>query len=133
VEDVLQETYLRAYGALSSGAFERRARVDSWLTRIALNAAVDVLRRNRRRRIIGIGDVNDDFALGEAAPADAVVALRQLAEALDRLPEAQRAAFVLTQVEGMSAPEAGDALGCTTGAVEQRVGRARAALRRWLA
>ncbi len=57
------------------------------------------------------------------------VALRELADLLDGLPAEQRAALVLKAVEGLTTPEIASILSCSEGAVEQRLVRARAALR----
>ena len=131
-EDVVQETFTRAYGAFSSGAFRGEAQAGTYLYRIVVNASLNRLKsRQRWWRWLRT-------PLDEAAPevpvapmdAEARVALREMAERLDRLPAEQRAAIVLTQVEGLSNAEAAAALGCSEGAVEQRLIRARAALRR---
>jgi RNA polymerase sigma-70 factor (ECF subfamily) len=127
-EDILQETYLRAHLALSDARFEGRAQASTWLYRVAVNASLDALRRRRRwARFLGA------FPRAPAASAERSEAHAMLAEAaelLTSLPPEQVAALVLTQVEGLSNAEAAELLGCSEGAVEQRLIRARAALRR---
>jgi len=62
--------------------------------------------------------------------AEARIALTELADWLEALPSEQHAAIVLKCVEGLSSAEVATTLGCSEGAVEQRLVRARAALRR---
>lgn len=127
-EDVVQEAYLKAYGSLMAGRFDRRSSVKTWLYRIVTNASIDA-RRSLARRAGLRGAMADEPILTEGAP-EARVALRELADWLDILPDEQRAALVLSALEGMTAPEIAAICGCTEGAIEQRLLRARATLRR---
>jgi RNA polymerase sigma-70 factor (ECF subfamily) len=122
-EDVVQEAYVKAYRALASGSFDARSRVETWLHRIVVNAALDAKRKRARAREDAI-----DSSRGVEANAEAAVALRELAGFLDALPDDQRAAIVM-KADGMSSAEIGAVLGCSEGAVEQRLVRARATLR----
>lgn len=122
-EELVQDSYLKAYRAMIDGSFDHRASVRTWLYRIAVNAAIDELRRPRPV-ILAPAD----------APAgdhtDARLALREVAGWMDELPPEQRAALVLSALEGRSNREIAELLGCSEGAVEQRLVRARATLRR---
>lgn len=128
-EDVVQEAYVRAYRSLTEGRFERRAGVRTWLYRIVVNAAIDA----RRERVRRLAQKKRDFAPEplpeENASAEARLALAELNAWLFALPDEQRLAILLTAVEGLSASEAGEILGCSEGAVEQRLVRARVTLR----
>lgn len=124
-EDVLQDAYLDAYRALLEGRWDGRSKVETWLYRIVTNAGIDAL---RRRREAGQREVREPQYDGLVA-AEARVALRELDEMLVDLAPQDRAALVLTTVEGLTSKAAADALGCSEGAVEQRLVRARAALR----
>jgi RNA polymerase sigma-70 factor, ECF subfamily len=129
-EDVLQEAYVRAYDAMVTGAFDRRASVESWLYRIVTNAALDALRSRRRARARAAAAARIEAP--PPAPADqleARAALRRLGTLLDALPPDQRAALVLKEIEGLPSKEVARVLGCSEGAVEQRLVRARATLR----
>ena len=127
-EDVLQESYVRAFDAWRQGGFQQRATGMTWLYRIVTHVALNHLRARTRK------DARD-AAYGASGP-DALQALetnaelRQLATWLDLLPEEQRTALVLKELEGLSAPEVAQVLGCSVGAVEQRVHRARTTLRK---
>ena len=123
-EDVVQESYVKAYRALREGRFDARARVETWLHRIVVNASLDARRRRARSRTEALAD---DVAVD--GPAEATMALRELAGWLDELPDDQRAALLL-QAEGLPAADIAEVLGCSEGAVEQRLVRARAALRK---
>lgn len=125
-EDVVQEAYLKAYQAITGGRFDQRSSARTWLYRIVTNAAIDA-RRSRGRR-----EARDEQQTAERLDdsLDARLALAELADWLDVLPPEQRAAVVLVSIEGMSAAEAGEILGCSEGAIEQRLLRARTTLRR---
>ena len=122
-EDVVQDAYVKAYRAIVAGQFDARSRVETWLHRIVVNASVDAKRKRARAREDAI-----DSSRGQEGTAETAVALRELADMLGTLPEDQRAALVL-KADGMSAAEIGAVLGCTEGAVEQKLVRARATLR----
>src|SRR5262249_48844085 len=127
--DVLQDAYVRAFEALVSGDFDGRARVSTWLYRVVTNAALDALRARRRRRAGPPGEGTGEPASRGGAELDARVALRELAVLLDALPDEQRAALVLKELEGLTSAEVASVLGTTEGAIEQRLLRARASLR----
>jgi RNA polymerase sigma-70 factor, ECF subfamily len=127
-EDVVQEAYVKAYRFLAEGRFDGKASVHTWLYRIVANASVDALRSRSRRPVPT--DVLPDVALDGAASAEAHVALAELSDWLEALPAGERAAVVLKAVEGLSSAEVATILGCSEGAVEQRLVRARATLRR---
>ena len=126
-EDVVQEAYVKAYRALASGEFDGRANVSTWLYRVVTNQAIDAMRgRARRPRPT---DTADESA-SDLASAEQKLALAELADWMGDLPADQRAALVLKVVEGMTSPEIAEVLQCSEGAVEQRLVRARAALRK---
>lgn len=126
-EDVLQDSYMKAWDALENGRFEGRAQLRTWLYRIVANGALDALRSRRRRGRLAAAAMEEPTAAG--ASAEAVRALRELAVWLEELPAEQRTALVLKELEGLTGSEIAEVLGCSEGAVEQRLVRARAALR----
>jgi RNA polymerase sigma-70 factor, ECF subfamily len=128
-EDVMQEAYVKAYRALRDGRFGDRAELTTWLRRVVVNACIDALRR-RAARPIADDSARADDAVAPHLDPEARAALRDLSNWLGELPPEQRAAIVLCAVEGLTTPEAAEALGCSVGAVEQRLVRARATLRR---
>jgi RNA polymerase sigma-70 factor, ECF subfamily len=140
-EDLVQETYLRAYAGFGS---YRGENTRAWLAAICLNAARSQARRRRRRprEVTGSGllDVlplsRADGGEGTADVADVVIAGLDAAEVsrcLGRLPEPQRVCIVLMDVAGYTAREAAEALGCPRGTVLARVHRGRRRLAQLLA
>lgn len=130
-EDALQDAYLKAYRALTSGQFDGRSDVQTWLYRIAANACLDALRKRERRGKETLSDHADEAVTSSpvSGNAEAWLALRELDEWLRDLPVEQRAALVLSTVEGLSNAETAATLGISEGAVEQRLIRARAKLK----
>lgn len=126
-EDVVQDAYVSAYRALVAGRFDARSSVKTWLYRIVTHRAIDALRSAARRPVAV--DHLDEMAPAMGTTPEAHLALVELSEWLEVLPAEQRAAVVLQSVQGFSAQETADILGCSEGAVEQRLVRARATLR----
>lgn len=128
-DDVLQDAYVKVHRALGDGQFDGRANLRTWLYRVVTNTALDAL---RRRAVRPAGDDRELPALGaeSCGGAEAQVALSELSRWLDELPVEQRAALVLCSVEGLTNSEAAEVLGVSPGAVEQRLVRARATLRK---
>jgi RNA polymerase sigma-70 factor (ECF subfamily) len=129
-EDAVQEAFSRVWRAMESGELAQMAHAKTYLYRAVTNAAIDGLRRRKRRaiwtRLFGEDEPEPE---GHEAPADVLVALGELRVLLEDLPDEQRAALVLKDVEGWSSAEIAEARGCSEGAVEQRLVRARATLR----
>lgn len=125
-EDVVQDAYVKAYRALTEGRFDGRAQVKTWLYQIVTRTAIDALRSQARRP--ASSDQTDEM-LATGSSIEAELALRELREWLDVLPPEQRAAVVLQAIQGFSSKETAQMLGCSEGAVEQRLVRARATLR----
>ena len=127
-EDAVQQALINAHDALQRTDEVRHLR--SWLYRIAHNSALNVLRAVR-------DDVPLDAASGAAAVAEDGPAatferserFRATVDALQELPERQRAALVLRELEGRSHEEIAETLGVTSGAARQHLMRARVALR----
>lgn len=130
-EDVVQETFLKAYRQL--GRFEARADFRTWLHRITVNCAVDLIRARRSREAARESIDADGASVVEsvASPSPAPDRLAMSGEILDRVRTAlsgltplERAAFMLRHVEGRSIDEIGSALGLKTNATKHSVFRA---------
>lgn len=125
-EDVLQEAYVKAFNALVEGRFDGRSSVQTWLYRIVSNAAIDA---TRRRKVRPVRDADEAEPEADASvDPEGRLALRELDEWLSELSVEQRTVLILRAVEGFSTAETADILGCSEGAVEQRLIRARANL-----
>ena len=134
--DAVQEAFFSCYRNIE------RFRGDSfksWLTRIALNAATDVLRYRKRRPVDPYPEWEDDAwqppASEEASPERSAMrrhTARALAGALDQITHDQRTAIVLYDVEGYDYQEIADMTGVSLGTVKSRIHRGRIALRELL-
>jgi RNA polymerase sigma-70 factor (ECF subfamily) len=138
-EDVVQETFLRAYRQLDK--YEARASFSTWLYRIASNYSLDLIRMRKRHE--------DKRERGKAEEKDILQTLpvntpgpdrityssqvkERVNEALNELSAQERTAFVLRHFEGMSIDEIGETLGTGTNATKHSIFRAVQKLRRSL-
>ena len=122
-DDLTQETYLRAFRALPSFRAESSAR--TWLLSIARRVCMDELRQRTRRR----RQERRMLELGGQEWADTGATEQvEIRELLSHLSEDRRAAFVLTQILGLSYEETASACGTTSGTIASRVARARSDL-----
>jgi len=133
-EDVLQQAYVEAFAHLSQ--FEGRARFATWLTRIVIHEALARVRR--RGRFVQIDEEGDEMdtsaTLRGASPSPEEQAftgeLRCLIEgAIEALPDAYRAVFMLRAVEGLTTAETAECMEVSEDLVKTRLLRARARLR----
>ncbi len=134
-EDATQDTFIRAWGAIESF---RGGVVRPWLLRIATNRAYDVIRSRNRRPTRSL-----DAELFESQPewttqaqseapesfAGRTELARYLEAALDQLPEDQRTAIVLSDVQGYGYEDIANVMGVAVGTVKSRISRGRSALR----
>lgn len=126
-DDLAQETYRRAISSLHRYRGEGPAL--HWLLTIARRTCADATRRRiRRRRVEQTVDVERSPIRHDVAPDHA----HDVTELIDRLDPDRRAAFVLTQVNGLRYADAADVLGIPVGTVRSRVARARDDLVAWL-
>lgn len=126
-EDILQETYVRAYRHLAQ--FAGRASFATWLTRIAIHEAL--ARRRKSGRFTSLGDADRwQAAAGSPEESASTGELRAVLErALGQLPENLRLVVVLRDVQGLATDEAAACLGITPDNVKVRLHCARALLR----
>jgi RNA polymerase sigma-70 factor, ECF subfamily len=136
-EDVVQETFLRAYRQL--GRFESRSNFRTWLHRIATNCAVDLLRARPKREVAEEPETLERAAgaAGDGLPPPdrsmlGVQIRERLAGAMALLTEMERAAFTLRHFEGLSIDEIAGMLGLKTSATKHSIFRAVRKMRREL-
>ena len=130
-EDALQDVFLRAYRALR--ASDRPVTLRAWLYRIAHNRCIDELRRPCPLPSELAADAEPAFsapaAAGEApAVAERSAALARLVADVQTLPEQQRSALLMRELQGLSYAELGSALGVSVPAVKSLLLRARTGL-----
>lgn len=143
VQDIAQETFIRAYRALAQ--FRGDAQFYTWLYRIAVNTAKKQLMEMKRDPLIfqsQMKSADDDetssserelnSSVADAETPEAVLASKEIAEAvnaaMDALPEELRMAITLREVEGLSYDAIAQALDCPIGTVRSRIFRAREAI-----
>ncbi|HET8822062.1 MAG TPA: sigma-70 family RNA polymerase sigma factor [Thermoleophilaceae bacterium] len=124
-EDVVQQSFVKAYEAMRRDAATLQLR--PWLYRIAHNNALNAL-RDRGLRHAELDDRLDRVERPDQA-LERAQGLRELVVAVQALPERQREAILLRELEGRSYEEIAVALGVTDGAVRQLLNRARQSLR----
>ncbi len=134
--DVVQEAFFSAYRNLQT---YRGGSVRSWLSRMAINAAMDLQRARRRRPAGPYPELEDETWQPPAGPSSdpeatalAAERSRALADALGRITAEQRTAIVLYDVEGYDYAQIAELTGVSLGTVKSRIHRGRLALRQLL-
>lgn len=137
VEDVAQETFIKAYRALPS--FRGDSAFYTWLYRIGVNTAKNYLVAQGRRAPT-VTDVDNEEAedyegndqLHDLNTPESELATRQIAETVNKtlqeLPEELRTAITLREIEGLSYEEIAQIMNCPIGTVRSRIFRAREAI-----
>jgi RNA polymerase sigma-70 factor, ECF subfamily len=135
-EDLVQETFMRAFQQLDG--FTARSQFGTWLYRIAVNCAIDLMRK-RQRQDEPFEPIDPESGIPLVADTPGPDRLvfsgemqRRVKSALDQLSPTERAAFVLRHFEGKCIEEISDALGIANGATKQAVFRAVQKIRRSL-
>lgn len=139
VEDIAQETFIRAYRAL--GQFRGDAQFYTWLYRIAVNTAKKALLELKRDPTVSESSMKGDdeeetspaeSTLSSGETPDSVLAAKEVAaavnSALEALPEELRQAITLREIEGLSYEEIAEFMQCPIGTVRSRIFRAREAI-----
>lgn len=141
VEDIAQETFIRAYRALPT--FRGESAFYTWLYRIAVNTAKKAMIGLKRDPVLteaalgsAGGDDDDgprvDNELSDGETPESVLASRQIAEtvnaAIEALSEDLRQAITLREIEGLSYEEISELMNCPIGTVRSRIFRAREAI-----
>nr|WP_269106485.1 RNA polymerase sigma factor RpoE [Massilia sp. TS11] len=133
-EDVVQETFIKAYRALAH--FRGESAFYTWLYRIGINTAKNVLVTNGRRTP-SAGDADHEQAEGfedadqlrDINTPESLLASKQIAytvnAAMDSLPLELKTAIVLREIEGLSYEEISEIMSCPIGTVRSRIFRAR--------
>ena len=132
-EDCAQEAMLRIWRNL--GNYRGECALESWVYRIAANCCMDWLRKKKRDQSVSIEPMTEQgFDPADPSPGTEEQAVvreeqEQLREAIAQLPDDQREALILTQLEKIPYEEAARSLGVSEGTVKSRVNRAKARLK----
>ena len=140
-EDVLQETFIKAYRSLPR--FDGRSSLSTWLYRIATNEALMLIRR-RKHTFVSIDEPLEaddqermpvqivDWCCLPESELMSSEARSNMDQAVDKLPHRLRVVFLLRDIEGLSTRETADVLDLSEAAVKTRLSRARMRLREML-
>ena len=132
-EDCGQETMIRIWRSLDS--YRGDCALESWVYRIAANCCMDYLRKKKRDKSVSMEPMRDQgFDPADPSPGteEQVVAAdeqKRLREAITMLPEDQREALIMTQLEKVPYEEAAKLLEVSEGTIKSRVNRAKARLK----
>ena len=140
VQDVAQETFIRAYRAMPQ--FRGDSAFYTWLYRIAINSAKKALVELKRDPLVSEGSLHGDDEgdetsrteneLTDGETPEALLASKEIAaavnQAIDALSEDLRQAITLREIEGLSYEEISDVMNCPIGTVRSRIFRAREAI-----
>lgn len=139
IEEIVQESFTKAYFALGDFTNNREASFAAWVARIAFNACYDELRRLKRRPESAMDDVSEEEAArlneslcadGTAGNIETAAVARDLADKLlARLSPEDRFVLVMMDAEGMSVAEIAEQTKWSASKVKVRAHRARASLR----
>lgn len=134
--DCAQEAMLKIWRSLDG--YRGDCAFESWVYRIAANCSMDAMRKKKRDKSESIEPLREagfDPADPEPGTEEKAIAAdqhRKLRECIALLPEDQREALVMTQLEGISYEEAASRLDVSEGTVKSRVNRAKAKLKEWM-
>ena len=115
-EDAAQEAFIKVYRHI--GRFEERSSLYTWMYRITVNIALNKLKRDRFRQMVPLGDLPRRDKRASTNPLRAALSsevAERIDEAVQQLPEKQRAVFTLKFFEGLSHREIADIVGCSEG------------------
>jgi len=121
-EDAVQDALLNAWNKRHQ--FDSSARLDTWIHRIAINAALQLLRKNRPKAFEPLeADIEDHGDTPEGIQAEQELG-RDLASALTHLSEIERVCFVLKHLEQWRLKEIAEEINANVGTVKQAIFRA---------
>jgi RNA polymerase sigma factor (sigma-70 family) len=135
VEDILQETYLKAFQHLNQ--FQQKSQFSTWIIRILINQANATLNKNKRYDGFTslLGDVAIENNLQHSSSSDPEFLMSNnelkkiLEEAIDKLSESLRCVYVMREVEGLSVAETSECLNISEENVKTRLHRAKTILK----
>jgi RNA polymerase sigma-70 factor, ECF subfamily len=140
--DLTQEAFVKAYRSLDT--FRLESSFYTWLYRIAMNLAIDFVRKRRRRESggfdEGIASRDEDGAIadvhneeGPSRQLERKQLFARIMDAMDKLPEDQRQVILLRELEGLQYKEISEVMGIPEGTVMSRLFYARKKLQKLLA
>ncbi len=137
-EEVTQDVFVEVYRSIDK--FKGKSGIGTWIYRIAVNKSLDMIKHRKRKKRFAFFTSLFDSESGElihqqvefnhpGVEAESKERTKYLFEAINRLPEDQRTAFILTEIEGLSHSEAGKIMNRTAKAIESLLRRAKERLK----
>ena len=131
-EDILQETFIKAYRSLDKFQSRNGTRFSPWLYRIGINCSIDYLRRNKNRRLKHSDtDDLDNFPSGSGKSSsepehtrDRKEIREKIDQTLNRLSGRQKMIFILKHYQELTTAEIAEYLDCSEGSVKRQLFRA---------
>jgi RNA polymerase sigma-70 factor (ECF subfamily) len=115
-EDAAQEAFIKVYRHIAR--FQERSSLYTWMYRITVNIALNKLKRDKFRGMVPLGDIVREDRSPRSDPARTTMGsevVERVKEAVETLPDKQRAVFTLKFYEGLSHKEIADVVGCSEG------------------
>ena len=134
--DIVQEIFIKVYEKVSS--FKGKSSVYTWLYRLAVNTALDYLKKVKRKKVVAVENIEKDFLQRQDNAKTPFEKLRkkevqdQVRRAISKLPDKYRTVIMLREIEGASYREISQILGRSIGTIESRLFRARVLLQEYL-
>jgi RNA polymerase sigma factor (sigma-70 family) len=137
-EEITQDVFVEVYRSIDK--FKGKSSIGTWIYRITVNKSLDRIKHRKRKKRFAFLTSLFDSESGELVhqpvefnhpgiEAESKEKAKYLFDAINRLPENQRTAFILTEIEGLSHAEAGEVMNKTAKAIESLVRRAKEGLR----
>ena len=133
VDDLVQESFVQALSSIKR--LPDADATGSWLATVMVRTAHKILRRQRLMTRLGLRRYNEidvDQFVSPNAPTEAVVELRMLYSAFERMPAQERIALMLKRVQGCNVDEIGALMGLSRATVNRRLSAAESRLRDWV-
>jgi RNA polymerase sigma-70 factor, ECF subfamily len=115
-EDAAQEAFIKVYRHIAR--FEERSSLYTWMYRITVNIALNKLKRDKFRNMVPLGDIIREDRSPRSDPERTTMGLEvveRVRQAVETLPDKQRAVFTLKFYEGLSHKEIAEVVGCSEG------------------
>jgi RNA polymerase sigma-70 factor (ECF subfamily) len=129
-KDAAQQVFLRLHRSL--GQLDENRHFASWLYRITVNVCPDMLRARMRRPVLSLEEAGGGLVAAAAEDTVRNEQRRMIYEALATLPERERTAVVLRDLEGFTTSEAAGIMGCSEVTVRSQISNARVKIRKFV-
>jgi len=129
-EDILQDTFIKAYHSLHTFQLQNNSTFSSWIYRICINCSIDFLRKNKKRKQSSDQNVeiqavpSSHFSTDPESPRKLSDVQEKLNQVLEKLSTRQRMIFILKHYQEMGTKEIAEYMNCSEGSVKKQLFRA---------